>query len=68
MVSDSTAKKHLSFARETAIKAGELLLNRRHRHNRIKLKGRINLVTEADLASEKLIIRAIEKKIRIIRS
>lgn len=62
MVSNSTIKKQLSFARETAVKAGKLLLNRRHRHNKIKLKGRINIVTEADLASEKLIIRAIEKK------
>ena len=61
MISDSMASKYLSFAKEIAVKAGKLLLKKRHQRNKIKLKGRVNLVTEADLASEKLIIKAIEK-------
>ena len=49
----------LNFAMETAREAGQILLEKFGRKINISLKGDINLVTEADLASEKLIIERI---------
>ncbi len=49
----------LNFAIETAREAGQLLLEKFGRKLDISKKGDINLVTEADLASEKLIIERI---------
>jgi len=49
----------LNFAIETAREAGQILLERFGRKITVAKKGDINLVTEADLASEKLIIERI---------
>lgn len=49
----------LSFAIETAREAGQILLDKFGRKINISKKGDINLVTEADLASEKHIIEKI---------
>lgn len=49
----------LNFAIETALDAGRLLLEKFGRKLNISKKGDINLVTEADLASEALIIERI---------
>ncbi len=49
----------LNFAIETAREAGQLLLEKFGRKLNVSKKGDINLVTEADLASEKLIIERI---------
>jgi myo-inositol-1(or 4)-monophosphatase len=49
----------LNFAIETALTAGQILLEKFGRKIDIFKKGDINLVTEADLASEKLIIERI---------
>jgi myo-inositol-1(or 4)-monophosphatase len=49
----------LNFAMETAREAGQILLEKLGRKINVSLKGDINLVTEADLASEKLIIERI---------
>ena len=49
----------LNFAIETARQAGQILLEKFGRKINISKKGDINLVTEADLASEKLIIERI---------
>lgn len=49
----------LNFAIETAREAGHLLLEKFDRGVAIQKKGDINLVTEADLASEALIINRI---------
>jgi myo-inositol-1(or 4)-monophosphatase len=49
----------LNFAIETARAAGGLLLEKFGRKLNVSKKGDINLVTEADLASEKLIIERI---------
>ncbi|HXH68756.1 MAG TPA: inositol monophosphatase family protein, partial [Pyrinomonadaceae bacterium] len=49
----------LNFAMETAREAGQILLEKFERKIEISLKGDINLVTEADLASEKLIVEKI---------
>jgi len=49
----------LNFAVETAREAGQILLERFGRKINVFKKGEINLVTEADLASEKLIIEKI---------
>jgi len=50
------------FTRDTAGAAGKKLLRWNKRRNRISFKGRVNLVTEADLASEKYITKTITKK------
>ncbi|HBE83657.1 MAG TPA: inositol monophosphatase, partial [Blastocatellia bacterium] len=49
----------LNFAIETARDAGRVLLEKFGRIETITKKGDINLVTEADLASEALIIERI---------
>jgi myo-inositol-1(or 4)-monophosphatase len=49
----------LNFAIETAREAGQILLEKFGRKINISKKGDINLVTEADLASEKLIIERV---------
>lgn len=50
----------LNFAIETARTAGHLLLEKFGRITSINKKGDINLVTEADLASEALIIERVQ--------
>ena len=50
----------LNFAIETAREAGHLLLEKFGRITTVTMKGDINLVTEADLASEGLIIERIK--------
>ncbi len=50
----------LNFAIETAREAGQILLEKFGRKIEISLKGDINLVTEADIASEKHIIERIK--------
>ena len=50
----------LNFAIETARDAGQLLIEKFGRKINISKKGDINLVTEADLASEALIIERIK--------
>lgn len=50
----------LNFAIETAREAGQILLEKFGRKINVSKKGDINLVTEADLASEKLIIERIK--------
>jgi myo-inositol-1(or 4)-monophosphatase len=50
----------LTFAIETAREAGNLLLEKFGRITSVTKKGDINLVTEADLASEQLIIDRIK--------
>jgi myo-inositol-1(or 4)-monophosphatase len=52
----------LSFATEVAREAGALLLRYFRRDLHIRLKGRINLVTEADIAAEKLIASRIQAR------
>jgi myo-inositol-1(or 4)-monophosphatase len=49
----------LNFAIETAREAGQILLEKFGKDINVSFKGDINLVTEADLASEKLIIEKI---------
>lgn len=50
----------LNFALDTARDAGRVLLEKFGRIEKITKKGDINLVTEADLASEKLIVERIK--------
>jgi myo-inositol-1(or 4)-monophosphatase len=50
----------LNFAIETARQAGQILLEKFGRKINVSKKGDINLVTEADLASEELIIERIK--------
>ena len=60
MITQNDIRYYLRFARKTAIESGNLLLKKANPRNSIHFKGRINLVTEADLASERLIIHSIE--------
>lgn len=50
----------LNFAIETAREAGQILLEKFGRKIDIRMKGDIDLVTEADLASEALIIERVK--------
>lgn len=53
----------LDFARDTAREAGLLLRGYANRHHQVTTKStEIDLVTEADLASERLIVAAIRKQ------
>jgi myo-inositol-1(or 4)-monophosphatase len=54
-------QEYIFLAKGIAISAGRLLKKRINLANKISYKGRVNLVTEADLASEKFIINKIEK-------
>jgi myo-inositol-1(or 4)-monophosphatase len=49
----------LAFAREVALRAGELLKEGLDRPHEVRYKGAIDLVTEMDVAAEKLILSAI---------
>src|SRR6185295_7236752 len=53
-------KNLLNFAIQTARDAGAILADRMGRALQVSNKGDIDLVTEADLASEKLIIERIK--------
>lgn len=55
----SQLRQLLTKTVDTALVAGKLLLHGAGRRNRIRLKGNINLVTEMDLRSEKLIVRRL---------
>src|SRR4030095_2118086 len=55
-------KNLLNFAIQTARDAGAILADRLGRALTVSNKGDINLVTEADLASEKLIIERIRSR------
>lgn len=50
------------FASVAAVDAGKMLIRKSRGKNRIDYKGRVNLVTEADIASEKLITRLIQRE------
>jgi len=49
-------------AQEIAVKAGKLLKELSSKSVKVKLKGAVDLVTEADLASEKLVLEEINKR------
>ena len=53
----------LDFARETARKAGQLLCDLYHQQHSMRLKSSdIDVVTEADIAAERLIVEAIRTR------
>lgn len=55
-------KELLETARDAALDAGRLLRERLGCVHEIRYKGEVNLVTEADLAAEKIILDAIRKR------
>lgn len=55
-------KSVYAVARFAALESGKILKNRFGKHNDIQVKGRRNLVTEADLMSEKKIIEIISEE------
>ena len=52
-------KNEMAVARQAASEAGRILMSKLGRVNQITKKGEIDLVTEADLASEKAIVELI---------
>jgi len=54
-------KKELRFAKEIALGAGDILSKGMKQRLEVKLKGRVDLVTEIDLRSEKFITRRISR-------
>jgi myo-inositol-1(or 4)-monophosphatase len=55
-------EKEFSFAVKTALSAGKILKRYSGSSNRIHFKGAIDIVTDADLASEKFITKKIKKE------
>jgi len=53
--------KFLRFAKQTALEAGKILLRGANKPHTINRKSDVDLVTEMDIKSEKLIYRAIRK-------
>ena len=54
-------KKEIKFAKETAVKAGAILRKGMNNRRRVNFKGRVDLVTEYDLKSEKFITGEIAR-------
>lgn len=54
--------EYVAFAQETARAAGAQIMTRLGRRRRVGFKGAINLVTEADTLSERLIARRIRSR------
>ncbi|MFQ5737551.1 MAG: inositol monophosphatase family protein [Acidobacteriota bacterium] len=61
-MSEGSLKGMLAFAAETATEAGKLLRAGLGSERRISKKGRINLVTDMDFASERLIVGRIRQR------
>lgn len=57
-----SGKSALDIATEAAKEAAKLLLSHFHTENEIKSKGRGNLVTEADILSEKALVRILKNE------
>ena len=53
---------YYEFSQNIAREAGKLLLEKSRRRNRIHYKGRVDLVTEADVASERFIVDSVKKE------
>lgn len=62
MISTTELKRLTGAAKAIAISAGQILLKKSKKRHRVMLKGRVDLVTDADLASEKYIVGEITKK------
>jgi len=66
--SDKDKQNMLLVAVETALKAGALLQKLFEQPHQIKHKSAIDLVTEADLASEELILKILQRKLPGIKT
>nr|MBN2278659.1 inositol monophosphatase [candidate division Zixibacteria bacterium] len=62
MLTSAVLKRYSNFANKIAIEAGRILIEKSRKRHRVIFKGQIDLVTDADLASEKYIIEAITAK------
>lgn len=60
---DKDIRQVLRVAADAAFKAGAILLERYEKPHRIKHKGTIDLVTEADLASEETILSLLDRNL-----
>ena len=60
---DKDIRQIIKVAADAAVQAGAILLERYEKPHRIKHKGTIDLVTEADLASEETILSLLAKNL-----
>jgi len=60
---EETMDDYREFAMSVAKEAGGLLKERFHHTHTISFKGRINIVTEADMTSDELLMTAIRKSV-----
>jgi len=61
MLTKKQLREFTRFSHELALEAGQLLLRKSRKTGTVQYKGRVNLVTDADLASEKKIVAAISR-------
>jgi len=55
-------EKELRLAKKAALEAGKIIKSHYHKKHRVKAKGRIDIATEADLLSEKKIVKILIKE------
>ncbi len=60
-ISSATTRQLLETVSDTARAAGRLLFDNVQKNRRVQFKGRIDIVTEMDLRSEKLIVSRLRK-------
>lgn len=61
-IAQTEIRRYLRAASEVAVEAGALLKRNAHKVHSIRRKGRIDLVTEMDLRSEKLIVARLKRE------
>jgi len=64
---DKNIRQVIKVAKDAAVQAGTVLLERYEKPHRVKHKGAIDLVTEADLASEETILSLLERNLSGIK-
>lgn len=61
-VAQNDIRKYLRAASDVAVKAGHLLKRNAHKVHSIKHKGEVDLVTEMDVRSEKMIVSQLKRQ------
>ncbi|MFH2035647.1 MAG: inositol monophosphatase family protein [Candidatus Zixiibacteriota bacterium] len=62
MLSQRKLSELTGLARSVALQAGEIIKKKSHQRHRVSFKGRVDLVTEVDLLSERFIVGEITKR------
>jgi len=64
---DKDIRQVIKVAADAAVQAGDILLERYEKPHQVKHKGTIDLVTEADLASEEIILSLLDRNLSGIK-